>query len=805
MSSENVPVSPYSMAVVPHFATLSRSATSSRANPSAKAFGEKTTMSKEDHDRERTRWLLRLEEIETRLADSETLNSDMHQIRAELKKKIVELEKSQKPLIEQNRKINDRNKLLQQEVKKLEQKLCHCQDDFLTLKDAHERLVKEHAQLKEKRAYPEKMEELERYRVQVLEYSKCITALRSSGLEKDRRYELLVQKLKRLRKCLKKGETDDDRQSIVGSDCSTESYISLDAIAEDFESFNTDIDINYQTLYRENSELQKALQAVKLNPAAVEDSLLRDQLTCAQTTIAQQQILLNKNDEMIRHLKNVAASQADRIRQLEQQIEDMDRELCASREAHELLEFQVLEKEENSKCSTPPEQNHKCFGTEEFTIERHDKSCETDDLGESSSPRAHEKRALSPTEVVSLKKSMSELRNAINLRLAQCHVIGQAEDYIGDLEDQLFSTNLVHREETHQLEERVKELQNQIEESYSKQRRKKELQVEVEELRKKLTEIDTAKNNLSEELRTTSKELTKVKCQLQSNDVELEREKKLAESLNKQLQNLVESHHLEKDSFSRVEEELNKTKELYNSSKTAVEQLEKERNELSKKFEQLSSEYEKLKEDQRPSIRTELERRYEEIRYRLNTALEKIHEYEIVIESAKKAEDSTLSEVLQRDLIQLKEYNEHLERQFKTQTEIIETLKDKLIKQKTFADLIQKLSIQGDIQVVENELNKYLKSVDRDTGRLAENFIFLLGCASKIRMGSPIVPLEINTTHQNIRPYSSVDSSMKGLSNSSEDISPDSDGPEWNERRISLKEVQCGADFGQRLGLTNSS
>ncbi|KAE9415351.1 hypothetical protein Angca_000575, partial [Angiostrongylus cantonensis] len=311
-------------------------------------------MSKEDHDRERTRWLLRLEDIETRLADSETLNSDMHQIRAELNKKIVELERNQKPLIEQNRKINDRNKILQQEVKKLEQKLCHCQDDFLTLKDAHERLVKEHTQLKEKRAYPEKLEELERYRVQVLEYSKCITALRSSGLEKDRRYELLVQKLKRLRKCLKKGEPDDDLNnschlSIVGSDCSTESYISLDAIAEDFESFNTDIDINYQTLYRENSELQKALQAVKLNPAALEDSLLRDQLTCAHTTIAQQQILLNKNDEMMRHLKNVAASQADRIRQLEQQIEDMDRELCASREAHELLEFQVLEKEENSK------------------------------------------------------------------------------------------------------------------------------------------------------------------------------------------------------------------------------------------------------------------------------------------------------------------------------------------------------------------------------------------------------------------------------------------------------------------------
>ncbi|KIH69209.1 hypothetical protein ANCDUO_00446 [Ancylostoma duodenale] len=535
-------------------------------------------MNKEDHDRERMRWLLRLEEIETRLADSETLNSDMHQIRAELNKKIVELEKTQRPLIEQNRKINDRNKILQQEVKKLEQRLCHSQDDFLTLvckcvhvliyfwrhgvsyfqKDAHERLVKEHTQLKEKRAYPEKLEELERYRAQVLEYSKCITALRSSGLEKDRRYELLVQKFKRLRRCIKKGDTEDDRQSTVGSDCSAESSISLDTIAEDFETFNTDIEINYQALYRENAELQKALQALKLNPGGLEESLLRDQLTCAHTTIAQQQIIINNNQEMISQmgqLKNVVASQSERIRQLEQQIEEMDRELCASREAHDLLEFQVLENEENSKClATPSERLDKCSGTDDSAPERCDKCLETDYFGESSSVYMHEKRALSPTEVMSLKKSMGELRDALNLKLAQCEIVGQAEDYIGDLEEvrssltlsnkmefirvnikclqQLASTNLAHKEKTEQFEARLKELQTQIEVSYSKQKRKKELQIEVEELRKKLAEVDTVKENLTEEMRTTSKELSKVRYQLQLKDSELEKEKKLAEGLN---------------------------------------------------------------------------------------------------------------------------------------------------------------------------------------------------------------------------------------------------------------------------------
>ncbi|KAL6724299.1 hypothetical protein Aduo_019198 [Ancylostoma duodenale] len=767
-------------------------------------------MNKEDHDRERMRWLLRLEEIETRLADSETLNSDMHQIRAELNKKIVELEKTQRPLIEQNRKINDRNKILQQEVKKLEQRLCHSQDDFLTLKDAHERLVKEHTQLKEKRAYPEKLEELERYRAQVLEYSKCITALRSSGLEKDRRYELLVQKFKRLRRCIKKGDTEDDRQSTVGSDCSAESSISLDTIAEDFETFNTDIEINYQALYRENAELQKALQALKLNPGGLEESLLRDQLTCAHTTIAQQQIIINNNQEMISQmgqLKNVVASQSERIRQLEQQIEEMDRELCASREAHDLLEFQVLENEENSKClATPSERLDKCSGTDDSAPERCDKCLETDYFGESSSVYMHEKRALSPTEVMSLKKSMGELRDALNLKLAQCEIVGQAEDYIGDLEEQLASTNLAHKEKTEQFEARLKELQTQIEVSYSKQKRKKELQIEVEELRKKLAEVDTVKENLTEEMRTTSKELSKVRYQLQLKDSELEKEKKLAEGLNEQLQRMMENHHAEKEIAKHTEEDLRNTKNLYETSKLALQQLKEEKDELEEKYQQLSSEYEKFKDEQRPSIRTELERRYEEIRYRLNTALDKIHEYELVLESAKKGDDSTFIENLQQDLVQLKEYNAHLERQFQTQTDIIEALKRKLIEQKSFADLVHKLSEHDDVEVIEDGLSNYIKSVDRETGRLAESIAYIVKCASKIRMVSPIAPLEISTAHHKICPYNSVDSSGKWMSNSSEDISPDSEGNEWDVKKKSLKAVQCGADgLEQRCASTKST
>ncbi|VDM81562.1 unnamed protein product [Strongylus vulgaris] len=184
--------------------------------------------------------------------------------------------------------------------------------------------------------------------------------------------------------------------------------------------------------------------------------------------------------------------------------------------------------------------------------------------------------------------------------------------------------------------------------------------------------------------------------------------------------------------------------------------------------------------------------------------------FQLVLESAKKGEDATLCETLQQDLIQLKEYNAHLERQFQTQTDIIEALKRKLIEQKSFADLIHKLSAQDDVELIEDGLNNYIKSVDRETGRLAESIAYIV----------------------KICPYNSVDSSGKWLSNSSEDISPDSEGTDWGTKRKTLKavdswlikislatsyiagfryhklvsEVQCGADgLEQRSASTKNA
>lgn len=71
--------------------------------------------------------------------------------------------------------------------------------------------------------------------VKVLEMSKCITALRQSAAEKDRRYELLVLKMKRMRRA---AAQESDRQSCAaGSEGSVEDSgsLGLDTIAEDLD------------------------------------------------------------------------------------------------------------------------------------------------------------------------------------------------------------------------------------------------------------------------------------------------------------------------------------------------------------------------------------------------------------------------------------------------------------------------------------------------------------------------------------------------------------------------------------------
>ncbi|CAK5083733.1 unnamed protein product [Meloidogyne enterolobii] len=150
------------------------------------------------------------------------------------------------------------------------------QDEWLSLRDQYDRVLKENEALREQRAFPEKLEELGRYRNQVLEMSKCITALRQSAAEKDRRQEMLIIKLKRLR-MRASGQQESDRQSCAaGSEGSVEDSgsLGLDTIAEDLDE---DID-NANHLEESTNHFREELDSFRKR-----ERLLQQQLANVQS------------------------------------------------------------------------------------------------------------------------------------------------------------------------------------------------------------------------------------------------------------------------------------------------------------------------------------------------------------------------------------------------------------------------------------------------------------------------------------------------------------------------------------------
>lgn len=85
-----------------------------------------------------------------------------------------------------------------------------------------------------------------------------------------------------------------------------------------------------------------------------------------------------------------------------------------------------------------------------------------------------------------------------------------------------------------------------------------------------------------------------------------------------------------------------------------IEKMHEDKKEADQKFKNLEKEYAAYRDEQRPEIKTELERRYEEAKYRLKNALEKIHDYELLYEAAKKSEnDGSISKHLEEELIEV--------------------------------------------------------------------------------------------------------------------------------------------------------
>ncbi|GMT36659.1 hypothetical protein PFISCL1PPCAC_27956, partial [Pristionchus fissidentatus] len=636
--------------------------------PGGKAFGGITYMNKEEHERERLRWINKMEEVEVRLAESESLNSDMNQIKAELNKKIVELERNQRPLIDQNRKLNDRNKNISQEIKRLENKIAHHMDDFLTLKDSHERVVKENTLLKRERTFPEKLEELDRYRNQVLEYSKCITALRQAGL----------------------------------------------TVSKELQS-------NYEALYREHEELARALQSM-----ADDDATLRTQLAAARATIQQQQAAIDSSNERALQLDATAqhkvtiAVQSSRMQQMEDEIERLQRNLHVNEEQRELLEFQIMEMRE---CG-----QHGSSSSGDVT------DVEEIDYGI---------MKLTYQEICDMKADMRTMKRAGNFTADQRRSIAKAYAYLESLEAQW---------------------------------------IEHEALCPGRGRIDLNGNSaqLLEEVCDLSKELGLVRYQLQTTEEELRAERARGDALSNRLIEERDGVIAELEAALKKQmEDLSAMRDTLNGNKKRLEASEAERIKIQGDFNALTAEFDRFKAEQRPSIKTELERRFEETRYRLNEALGKIEKYEHVIDAAKRVDEnrSTFADELQKELEECKEYNEHIERQFKTQTEIIDALKQRLLSIKAASDFLISLTALPPTDV-HKRMHEYAKeSRDPETRKTVNLMADIVEhCTREVELVAICDPLKL-------RECRSVDSGGDSLSNGSESSSRHSDDEDWHSNK----------------------
>ncbi|MCP9266513.1 hypothetical protein DINM_022078 [Dirofilaria immitis] len=639
-------------------------------------------MNKEDYERDRIRWQQKLDDTSKRLADAEIINSEMNQIKAELR--------IQRPLIEQNRRLTERNRILQNEMKNCEQKLCHSQDDFLTLKDDYERLVKDNQNLKERRAFPEKLEELDRYRNQVLEYSKCITALRQTGEGSTLRFVgSKIQKTEEMYIFSENGESEEDRQSLFGgSDCSAESSISLNTITEDLnETLDKDIENGYQQIAHEGEQLRRTLSALKTGEYELEDDqLLRNQLICAQTTIAQQQVIIEQQQlqsENTMELLDSIARLQDQLMEQRSKMESMEAELIESKEMNELLEFQILENKENMEHEFEKRQTLK-------------ESVSKDTMTDSWINEDDECTFLSQMsplpdfgDICNRKCDLINLRRSASLNMKQRELIQHVLTYIEYLEDQLLHLKIDTEQKICQfvLKEtenatKIQNLEEQIEQSYSEQKKKDHLQMELEELRKREIELDSEKQMLNDEVNRMSKEMGKLRYVLQQKDEQLalqndkdSEQESLIAKLKTQIQCCTDENNELRSQLRKCTESLQQLEEILTKKEEEMKLLEKENDRLQLQYSNALDEIQRLRDDIRPAVKTDLERRFEEYRYRLSCALKTVHEYE---DEISKLESGKNGDTVM-ELEQIREYSEQLEEQFTAQVGIIEALKRKIV------------------------------------------------------------------------------------------------------------------------------
>ncbi|CAK5080380.1 unnamed protein product [Meloidogyne enterolobii] len=543
-----------------------------------------------------------------------------------------------KPLIEQNKRLNDRLKAATTETKKLEQKMAFVQDEWLSLRDQYDRVLKENEALREQRAFPEKLEELGRYRNQVLEMSKCITALRQSAAEKDRRQEMLIIKLKRLR-MRASGQQESDRQSCAaGSEGSVEDSgsLGLDTIAEDLDE---DVDLSTELLLNGRG-------------AVGENVILRQQLATAND-----QLIDNANhlEESTNHFREELDSFRKRERLLQQQLANVQSQ-------NELLEFQLVEltegrqQLENGEVTNMGNRKTSCSERQTMTDisvpikEENEKELEEEDNNEwKNSVGLNRKRALDPRKIEVLRWGMKRAfefsllgrpeRCAIKQGLAAIESLQQQLNFA---ETELNMSNCENGRLQRELEHKDLEMKKQKDEVQNeRQQRKRELKAELELLRKERVEESAAYNRQVGELSKTLNEKVHIIGDLNDKVAQLGAELDICRC------QLITS---QKEDVSLKAQNAEMTKEV----KRLVEELER--------------------------VKADLVKVMEEKQKSLNEANQRI----LSIEKSKAEELKKLleeKETNKQQCNQLRILNRELEAQFNTQMDLIGALKRKLLAQ----------------------------------------------------------------------------------------------------------------------------
>ncbi|VBB32443.1 unnamed protein product [Acanthocheilonema viteae] len=412
----------------------------------------------------------------------------------------------------------------------------------------------------------------------------------------------------------------------------------------------------------------------------------------------------------------------DHIMEQRSKMESMEAELIESKEMNELLEFQILENKENMEHEFEERQTLKELASK-------------DTMTDSWISEEDECTFLSQMpplpdfgEVCSRKCELINLRRSASLDMKQRELVQQMLTYIEHLEDQLLHIKIDTEQGIYQFESATKteNVEEEVEQSYSKQKNN-DMQIEIDALRKREHELDSEKQMLNAEVNRMSKEMGKLRYLLQQKDEQLvlqadkcsEQESRIAK-LKTQMQCRMEENNELCCQLQKYTESLHHCEEILAKKEEEMKLLEKENVRLQVEHNAALDEIEQLKDDIRPTVKTDLERRFEEYRYRLSCALKTAHEYEDEISKLRSHVAKLESKSQERndtvmELEQIREYSEQLEEQFTAQVGIIEALKRKIVQQKTLTDFLWSMTESDELSFakIEDKLTRF-KSLQQD-------------------------------------------------------------------------------------------